>query len=794
MRVTWINRIRGASVRFSRTNDQEKISQVSVKWGVLITLCGLLLQFGPERAVCEQAHRFSVQDDITTARIGEISLSPDGRLAAVQIERASLLDGLVHEAIYIYRLKSIEKAVIEAGTAGQVEPLWTIEKGTKGGGADMDRISHLKWLSDGSGFAFLLQADEFHHRLYLAEVGPRRLTPITPENDDVLGFDIRDRSHFVFSVASHRSKADLRNASESPYVVGTGHSLSELAFPGEYSHMIQRGDLWASTGRRPAPVLDRTTGRPISLFSDGSQFMALSPDGSALVTIQAVEEVPKDWETRFPPPYPASAYGLKAHHQDLNAPVDGWRYVGEWVRIELGSGSIRSLTHAPASVRTGWWEAYAAPAWSDDGTSILLPGTFLASRAEEAQRPCVAIVHMDSVSSECVKYLDRNLLDGFEKDYQLISSVSFPHGSTNEVVLNGIPDLRVATAPVLYTRSSAGTWKREEQAPPILRSTSLSLNVKESFKDPPVIVATATRTHRSLAILDPNPQLKKVTFGEAEPYRWSDPTGRKWEGILYKPAGYVPSARYPLVIQNHGFNAGRFLPSGAYASAFVAQELASAGIMVLQVRDCPERSTPDEGPCNVRGYEAAIRQLSEEGRIDSTRVGVIGFSRTVYYVLELLTSSSFHFKAASITDGVSVGYTNYLDDIGLDRGFTDDFEAVIGERPFGSGMNAWLKLSPVFNLDKVTTPLRVVATRDDGVLAMWEPYACLAGLERPVDLIILNTHEHVLVDPTMRLIAQGGNIDWFRFWLQGYEDSDPAKQAQYVRWRILRDGKTPDAK
>jgi hypothetical protein len=63
-----------------------------------------------------------------------------------------------------------------------------------------------------------------------------------------------------------------------------------------------------------------------------------------------------------------------------------------------------------------------------------------------------------------------------------------------------------------------------------------------------------------------------------------------------------------------------------------------------------------------------------------------------------------------------------------------------------------------------------------------------------VDLIILNTHEHVLVDPTMRLIAQGGNIDWFRFWLQGYEDSDPAKQAQYVRWRILRDGKTPDAK
>jgi hypothetical protein len=35
--------------------------------------------------------------------------------------------------------------------------------------------------------------------------------------------------------------------------------------------------------------------------------------------------------------------------------------------------------------------------------------------------------------------------------------------------------------------------------------------------------------------------------------------------------------------------------------------------------------------------------------------------------------------------------------------------------------------------------------------------------------------------------SQDGNVDWFRFWLQDYEDQNPAKQEQYRRWRALRE-------
>jgi len=56
-------------------------------------------------------------------------------------------------------------------------------------------------------------------------------------------------------------------------------------------------------------------------------------------------------------------------------------------------------------------------------------------------------------------------------------------------------------------------------------------------------------------------------------------------------------------------------------------------------------------------------------------------------------------------------------------------------------------------------------------------------------MIAMNTHEHVLTNPVERMASQNLSVDWFRFWLQGYEDPDPAKADQYKRWRELRNMK-----
>lgn len=373
---------------------------------------------------------------------------------------------------------------------------------------------------------------------------------------------------------------------------------------------------------------------------------------------------------------------------------------------------------------------------------------------------------------------------GFELGYARLMEAGFIGERNDEVILKCI-NLDGSPIQEKYARSADGSWKPEAGAAQGI--TEFELKVVATFKDPPKLVATDARTHKSRIVFDPNPQLKAIAIGEPELYNWQDQEGRDWRGVLFKPVDFHSGVKYPLVIQNHGFSEDRFAPSGAFPSAFVAEELASSGIMVLQVRDCPGRGTPNEGPCNVEGYEAAVEKLSKDGLIDPAHLGIIGFSRTVYYVLEALTTSHLRFQAASITDGINVGYTDYLH---ASDTYRKEAEAIMGSAPVGSGLLAWIKNSPVFNLDKVTTPLRVVATRSGSLIEMWEPYALLEVMHKPVDLIVLDTEEHVITDPKIRLAAQGGNVDWFRFWLQDYEDPDPAKVEQYTRWRTMRESQT----
>jgi hypothetical protein len=57
---------------------------------------------------------------------------------------------------------------------------------------------------------------------------------------------------------------------------------------------------------------------------------------------------------------------------------------------------------------------------------------------------------------------------------------------------------------------------------------------------------------------------------------------------------------------------------------------------------------------------------------------------------------------------------------------------------------------------------------------------------KPVELISLQDGKHELVRPWDRIESQQGNEDWFRFWLKGKQDPDPAKTEQYARWCELR--------
>ena len=56
------------------------------------------------------------------------------------------------------------------------------------------------------------------------------------------------------------------------------------------------------------------------------------------------------------------------------------------------------------------------------------------------------------------------------------------------------------------------------------------------------------------------------------------------------------------------------------------------------------------------------------------------------------------------------------------------------------------------------------------------------------DLYVFPNEPHQKFQPKHKLAVYERNLDWFRFWLQGYQDPDPSKATQYARWQLMKAG------
>jgi dipeptidyl aminopeptidase/acylaminoacyl peptidase len=728
-------------------------------------------------AAAQQAKRlFTVADEIGLVHFGDpymggaeaLRLSPDGNYVAVDTERGVLDLNRIEDSLRFYRSEDIESFLKHSDESQPPSPVWIFNLPSDKEGRI---IREWRWLADSSGVAFLEHRAGDNQLLILADLRNKKMELLTSTAETVDAFDIRDRQHYVYTVTDPIPLEKSRDERRAPAILGTGLSLPQLILPDDPQtirwYPSHRKHLWAVIDGKRFEVKDN--GPP-------STVLELSPDGNSLVTTLPVAQVPVSWETMYPPPFPSDAHRLRAG-----------KTVQQFVRINLQTGYVQSLTEAPNSLSGGLWApVFGGPSWSSDGQAILLPGTYIDSKNGTPSRPCVAVVNLLSNTRACVEMLKGFTETGVEKDFHSIVEAHFVGGDKQRVIVTFVDRIDSSHRAIEYRQSADGFWQIALHINSVTEvgHGGLTVAVKQGISEPPQLVATNEETSR--VIWDPNPQLKNMELGEASVYRWKDKDGREWKGGLFKPVNYKAGQRYPLVIQTHGFTESEFQPAGLLPTAFAARALAAAGIAVLQIAEHCPMVTPSEGPCAVSGYEAAANQLVSDGLVDSEKIGIIGFSRSCFYVMETLTTSSLHIRAASITDGVMASYLQYMIWGELGNGVANEMNSLIGAQPFGEGLPQWLRRSPGFNLDKVSAPLQVVGAGSNSMLGMWEVYAGLRYLQKPVELVMLNTSEHVLTNPAVRMASQGGSVDWFRFWLQDYEDPDPAKKEQYERWRGLR--------
>ncbi len=725
--------------------------------------------------------RFSVADDAAIATFGSIngdarplSFSPDGALVAVHVERGLIPENSVQDEVRIYRLEDLRRFANEAPPSSAPAPIWQISRAVPTEGPI---ISDLRWSADSRGVAFLVQDKSGRRRLWFGDLTSGTATALTPDGQNVMRFDVRDRSHFVYTIRTLGSAARLADGSLSGYSAA-GRSIYTLldSTSGMLSTYARRGELWAASGGEPKPLQDPATGQTIVIFYYASP-LVLSPDGNTILTAVTPEEVPSDWKRRFlTPPWVSNAV-LSTGHQDLDDPL-GDTYTHVYATIDVRSGRIAHLTETPTA-NSASWRVNANPAWSADGGSVILPGAFTVTR--DGAPPYFAVANPATRRIEPIDELVE------PRGVQRIMDARFLDGRSDRVEIDyARQDGKRWTR--VFTRAASGKWKPQGEDHATDSATgAVELSIKQDLNERPVLVAKDRGTGKSAQVWDPNPQLANLTLPKVRVYHWKDDTGREWRGGLYEPPNLVPGRRYPLVIQTHGFIDGRFQPYGIFTTGYAAAELAAQDIIVLQVPDVPSAysGNTQEATDHLRGYVAAIGQLTAEGRVDASRVGIVGFSRTCLYIMQGLITNTLPVKAALVIQGVKADFFQYV--LATDMGmFQQDEEAFIGGAPFGDGLKRWLERSPTFNMEKITAAVGVVSGNDIGILPEFETYALLRRLDKPTDLFIISTREHVVSGPGIRIAVQGNTVDWFRFWLKGEEDPDPAKASVYARWRRMR--------
>jgi len=506
----------------------------------------------------------------------------------------------------------------------------------------------------------------------------------------------------------------------------------------------------------------------------------LSPDGKYIVLQSYVADFPESWKEYSDPE-------LQRALSEKRSPGQA-SWVTRYELIDTITGEGRILLEAPEKS----WDTEAA--WSPDSRSVAISNTYLpldnaTGDEREARKSKRFTVEVNVPNGEITPINQESL--------KLVAW----DARTNQLVLEGGRQNKTqAHGPRVFIRKIQGKWEKVKAIGPVESRPEIIL--EEDMNTPPRIFAVDPTGQQHALLLDLNPQFTDLKFGKVEEIHWKDPYGHEAKGGLYYPVDYVSGKKYPLVIQTHEWDAGKFWIDGPWSTAYAAQPLAGKGIMVLQGEAWSNDDewwpvnidTPNEVDAEVATYEGAIEYLDSKGLIDKTRLGILGFSRTCLYVKYALTHPKYRFTAASVTDGVDAGYLQYITWAINSPHYASELEGINGGPPFGQGLKAWVERSPGFNVARVHTPVHITALGPSDALFEWEWFAALTRLGRPVDMVMIEDGVHVLEKPWDRMVSQQGNVDWFAFWLKGEEDSNPSKAEQYVRWRELRKMQTENEK
>jgi dipeptidyl aminopeptidase/acylaminoacyl peptidase len=318
---------------------------------------------------------------------------------------------------------------------------------------------------------------------------------------------------------------------------------------------------------------------------------------------------------------------------------------------------------------------------------------------------------------------------------------------------------------------------------------------REASLQPRRIDSINTQTGVQSVIFDPNPEFASLRLGKVERLKWTNPFGIETFGDLVLPPDYRRGEKLPLVVV--GYQSRGFLRGGT-GDDYPIQLFAAHKFAVLSFQrpidyalyhgaktgdDMARMDRKDSIDWKSVGLAlgTGIDILDSRGVIDNKRIGLTGFSNGASAAQYELVNSH-RFKAIALSQCcedttfpnmlAGPAYAALYQHLGYPALTTDPTDY-------------WNGLSVRHAASRINTPLLIQMADSEYMIAL-ESLTALQERNKPVEMYVFPDEDHVKWQPAHRLATYSRALDWFDFWLNGIEDSDPAKSAQYARWRTMR--------
>ncbi|WP_461587799.1 S9 family peptidase [Winogradskyella sp.] len=299
------------------------------------------------------------------------------------------------------------------------------------------------------------------------------------------------------------------------------------------------------------------------------------------------------------------------------------------------------------------------------------------------------------------------------------------------------------------------------------------LFTRQSFTEFPNLWSTNLSFKSPKQITDANPQQEDYNWGTAELVEWTSLDGKPLRGMLIKPEDFDPNKKYPMIVNFYEKSSNglyRHRPPSYGRSTINYPFYASRGYLIFNPDVHYRDGYPGESAFNC--VIPGVTMLIEKGFVDKDNIGVQGHSWGGYQIAYLVTKTDI-FKAAEsgapVPNMISA-YGGIRWWTGLSRQFQyEHTQSRIGGTPWEYPQR-YVENSPIFNIDKINTPLLIMHNDADGHVPWYqgiEFFVSLRRLGKPSWFLNYNDEPHWPLKWQNRIDFNIRMTQFFDYYLKG---------------------------